>query len=82
MLVSVDDYREGILAGLEPLDPITLPLADSHGCVLAEDVVIGLDFGVESISTTYRTVNRVAWLATRFERDSLSIRIRCEKSNL
>ena len=39
MLVSVDDYREGILAGLEPLDPITLPLADSHGCVLAADVV-------------------------------------------
>jgi molybdopterin molybdotransferase len=39
MLVSVDDYREGILAGLEPLDPITLPLADSHGCVLAENVV-------------------------------------------
>jgi molybdopterin molybdotransferase len=39
VLVSVDDYREGILAGLEPLDPITLPLADSHGCVLAEDVV-------------------------------------------
>ncbi|MDP7383044.1 MAG: molybdopterin molybdotransferase MoeA [Acidimicrobiales bacterium] len=39
MLVSVDDYREAILAGLEPLDPITLPLADSHGCVLAEDVV-------------------------------------------
>ena len=39
MLVSVDDYREGILAGLEPLDPITLPLADSHGCVLADDVV-------------------------------------------
>jgi len=39
MLVSVDDYREGVLAGLEPLDPITLPLADSHGCVLAENVV-------------------------------------------
>ena len=39
MLASVDDYREGILAGLEPLDPITLPLADSHGCVLADDVV-------------------------------------------
>jgi len=39
VLASVDDYREGILAGLEPLDPITLPLADSHGCVLAEDVV-------------------------------------------
>lgn len=39
MLVSVDDYREGILSGLTPLDPITLPLADSHGCVLAEDVV-------------------------------------------
>lgn len=39
MLVSVDDYREGILAGLQPLDPITLPLADSHECVLAEDVI-------------------------------------------
>ena len=39
MLVSVDDYREGIVASLEPLDPINLPLADSHGCVLAEDVV-------------------------------------------
>ena len=39
MLVPVDDYREGILAGIEPLAPIALPLADSHGCVLAEDVV-------------------------------------------
>ncbi len=39
MLVSVDDYREEILASLESLDPINLPLADSHGCVLAEDVV-------------------------------------------
>lgn len=38
MLVSVDDYREGILAGLAPLAPITLSLAESHGCVLAEDV--------------------------------------------
>jgi len=39
VLVSVDDYREEILASLESLDPINLPLADSHGCVLAEDVV-------------------------------------------
>lgn len=39
MLVPVDDYREGILAGVDPLAPIALPLADSHGCVLAEDVV-------------------------------------------
>ena len=38
MLVSVDEYREGILAGLAPLAPITLSLAESHGCVLAEDV--------------------------------------------
>lgn len=38
MLVSVDDYREGILAGIAPLSPITLSLAESHGCVLAEDV--------------------------------------------
>jgi len=39
VLVPVDEYREGILAGVEPLAPIALPLADSHGCVLAEDVV-------------------------------------------
>ena len=39
MLISVDAYREQILAGIEPLAPIALPLADSHGCVLAEDVV-------------------------------------------
>ena len=39
MLTSVDAYREEILAGVEPLAPIALPLADSHGCVLAEDVV-------------------------------------------
>ena len=38
MLVSVDEYREGILAGLAPLAPIKLSLAESHGCVLAEDV--------------------------------------------
>ncbi|HEV8023406.1 MAG TPA: gephyrin-like molybdotransferase Glp, partial [Candidatus Nanopelagicales bacterium] len=38
MLVSVDEYREGILAGLAPLAPITLSLPESHGCVLAEDV--------------------------------------------
>jgi len=38
VLVSVDEYREGILAGLAPLAPITLSLAESHGCVLAEDV--------------------------------------------
>ena len=39
MLISVDAYREQILAGVETLAPIALPLADSHGCVLAEDVV-------------------------------------------
>jgi len=38
VLVSVDDYREGILAGLSPLAPITLSLAECHGCVLAENV--------------------------------------------
>jgi molybdopterin molybdotransferase len=39
VLVPVDVYRESILDGVEPLAPIALPLADSHGCVLAEDVV-------------------------------------------
>jgi len=37
-MLSVDDYREGILAGLAALEPLELPLLDAHGCVLAEDV--------------------------------------------
>ena len=35
---SVDDYRDGILAGIRALSPLELPLASAHGCVLAEDV--------------------------------------------
>lgn len=37
-LVSVDDYRSAVLAGVQPLHPIDLPLASAHGCVLAVDV--------------------------------------------
>lgn len=37
-MLSVDDYRQRILAGVVPLAPIMLPLSDADGCVLAEDV--------------------------------------------
>lgn len=37
-MLSVDAYREGILAGIAVLEPLELPLLDAHGCVLAEDV--------------------------------------------
>ena len=37
-MLSVDAYREGILAGITVLEPLELPLLDAHGCVLAEDV--------------------------------------------
>lgn len=36
---SVDAHLEGILRAVAPLPPLPLPLADAHGCVLAEDVV-------------------------------------------
>ena len=35
---NVDDYRSRILAGIRVLDPLELPLASAHGCVLARDV--------------------------------------------
>ena len=37
-MLSVDDYRDGILAGIGVLAPIELPLSSTHGCVLAADV--------------------------------------------
>jgi len=37
-VLSVDDYRDGILAGIGVLAPIELPLSSAHGCVLAADV--------------------------------------------
>jgi molybdopterin molybdotransferase len=38
-VLSVDAYREQILAGIRALAPLELPLASAHGCVLATDVV-------------------------------------------
>ncbi|MDP1877815.1 MAG: molybdopterin molybdotransferase MoeA [Actinomycetota bacterium] len=35
---TVDEYRDGILAGIGVLSPIELPLSSAHGCVLAADV--------------------------------------------
>jgi molybdopterin molybdotransferase len=37
-VLSVDDYRDGILGGISVLAPLELPLSSAHGCVLAEDV--------------------------------------------
>ena len=37
-MLSVDDDRARVLAGVGPLAPIVLPLSDCDGCVLAEDV--------------------------------------------
>ena len=37
-MISVEDYRDRVLAAVAPLAPIELPLAMAHGCVLADDV--------------------------------------------
>jgi molybdopterin molybdotransferase len=40
---SVDQHLADILAGIEPIAPLDLQLLDAHGCILAEDVVAGVD---------------------------------------
>jgi molybdopterin molybdotransferase len=42
-LVPVEDARERVLAGIQPLAPLRLPLTDAYGCVVAEDIVATLD---------------------------------------
>ncbi|SFC17606.1 gephyrin-like molybdotransferase Glp [Streptomyces aidingensis] len=39
-LTSVDDHLADILGAMRPLDAIELNLADAHGCVLTEDVLV------------------------------------------
>ncbi len=42
-LLPVEEARERILARIEPLTPLELPLQEASGCVLARDVVAGAD---------------------------------------
>lgn len=37
-MLSVEEYRERVLAGIRPLSPISVPLSMAQGCVLATDV--------------------------------------------
>ncbi len=41
--LSVEEARERILAAIEPLAPLEVPLTEAHGCVLAREVVAGED---------------------------------------
>lgn len=41
--LELDEGRRRILASVQPLQPIELPLAEAHGCVLARDVVTEYD---------------------------------------
>jgi molybdopterin molybdotransferase len=41
-LWTVEGHIEDILSVIRPLDPIDLPLSDAQGCVLVEDVVVGV----------------------------------------
>jgi molybdopterin molybdotransferase len=38
-VLSVDEYRDRVVEGVHVLGPLELPLADCHGCVLADDVI-------------------------------------------
>ncbi|HXF37270.1 MAG TPA: gephyrin-like molybdotransferase Glp [Actinomycetota bacterium] len=42
-LLSVEEAREKVLAAVEPLAPLHLPLTEAAGCVLAERIVAGED---------------------------------------
>ncbi|MET9656034.1 gephyrin-like molybdotransferase Glp [Streptomyces sp. NPDC006510] len=39
---SVDEHLEDILGAVRPLEPIELQLHDAQGCVLVEDVMVGI----------------------------------------
>lgn len=39
----MDEAREKVLSGVQPLAPLHLPLTEAHGCVVAEDVVAARD---------------------------------------
>lgn len=38
-MLTVDEYRDRVVASVHVLEPLELPLADCHGCVLVEDVI-------------------------------------------
>lgn len=42
-LLSVDEGRRRLLGGVQPLQPIELPLAEAHGCVMAAEAVTEYD---------------------------------------
>ena len=42
-LVPVDEARQRVLSTIKPLQPLTLPLAEAYGCVLAESLVAARD---------------------------------------
>jgi molybdopterin molybdotransferase len=42
-LVPVDEARERVLAAIEPLPPLALPLTDAYGCVVVEDQIARVD---------------------------------------
>src|SRR4029450_10111815 len=42
-LVPVEDARQRVLSTIKPLQPLTLPLTEAYGCVLAESLVAASD---------------------------------------
>lgn len=42
--ISVDDHRERIVAGIRPLEPTTVPLADALGLTLVSPVIARVDY--------------------------------------
>ena len=49
-LISVEEARARILAGVQPLDAETVPIAGAHGRVAAEDLLARLDHPPEPVS--------------------------------
>ncbi len=42
-LVPVEEARERVLASVDPLAPLQLPLTDAYGCVAAKDIIAAFD---------------------------------------
>ena len=74
-LVSVDGARDKVLAAVGPLGSLQVPLTESYGCVLAEDVVATHDLPAFASSAMDGFAVRSSDVASATVRDPVELKI-------
>jgi molybdopterin molybdotransferase len=74
-LVPVDEARGRVLERIQPLSPLRLPLAEAHGCVVAEDVVATVDLPEFASSAMDGFAVRAADVASATPSQPIELRI-------